>query len=219
MRSKRSRRIRWRSGWKTSSPLKFVKVTGYEGSQGRFPELLARFPQRASCQRKRVGVSWNNCLSGSARPIWRLQDAGQRYTILPFKLHQFISQTGSVYTTLDQDENRFITLEPGVFKNDEAAKKPIFPNVFSRASGHAFICVSRVGDQLEPREFRDSSDDDAESTDGYLIVGDDIWDEADDRELLPESWLRSQDRTHAALGKESDVLPHQAQLRRVGQLL
>jgi hypothetical protein len=32
----------------------------------------------------------------------RLQDAGQRYTILPFKLHQFISQTGSVYTTLDR---------------------------------------------------------------------------------------------------------------------
>lgn len=37
----------------------------------------------------------------------RLQDEGQRYTILPFKLHQFISQTGAVYTTLtlDQDEN------------------------------------------------------------------------------------------------------------------
>ena len=40
----------------------------------------------------------------------RLRSTGSRYTILPFKLHQFISQTGSVYTTLDQDENRFITL-------------------------------------------------------------------------------------------------------------
>ena len=65
----------------------------------------------------------------------RLQDAGERYTYLPFKLHQFISQTGSVYTTLDQDENRYITLEPGVYKKDEYEKKPIFPNVFSRASG------------------------------------------------------------------------------------
>jgi hypothetical protein len=44
-------------------------------------------------------------------------DKGSRYTILPFKLHQFIAQTGSVYTTLDQDEsNRFITLEPGIYK-------------------------------------------------------------------------------------------------------
>lgn len=55
----------------------------------------------------------------------QLQDSGRRYTLLPFKLHQFISQTGSVYTTLDQDENRFITLEPGVYRVDDGSKKPI----------------------------------------------------------------------------------------------
>ena len=122
----------------------------------------------------------------------RLQDSGQRYTILPFKLHQFISQTGSVYTTLDQDENRFITLEPGVYKQDEAEKKPIFPNVFSRASGHAFICVSRIGDRLEPREFRERrrGSDEAEATDGYLIVGEEVWDPDEDLELPARSWLR-----------------------------
>ncbi|MCW5886722.1 MAG: DEAD/DEAH box helicase [Anaerolineales bacterium] len=120
----------------------------------------------------------------------QMQTAGQRYTQLPFKLHQFISQTGSVYTTLDQDENRFITLEPGIFKADEDDKKPIFPNVFSRASGHAFICVSRIGNRLEPREFRESSDEESQATDGYLIVGEDIWDPLEDSELLPEAWVR-----------------------------
>lgn len=120
----------------------------------------------------------------------RMQSAGQRYTQLPFKLHQFISQTGSVYTTLDQDENRFITLEPGVYKADEKDKKPIFPNVFSRASGHAFICVSRMGNRLEPREFRERSDEESEAADGYLIVGEDIWDPLEDSELLPEAWVR-----------------------------
>ncbi|NGZ07813.1 MAG: DEAD/DEAH box helicase [Nitrospira sp. LK70] len=120
----------------------------------------------------------------------RLQDSGSRYTLLPFKLHQFISQTGSVYTTLDQDENRFITLEPGVYKADEEDKKPIFSNVFSRASGHPFICVSRLDDRLEPREFRESSDDDTEATDGYLIIGKDIWDLTEDSEFLPDSWIR-----------------------------
>jgi superfamily II DNA/RNA helicase len=120
----------------------------------------------------------------------RLQDSGMRYTLLPFKLHQFISQTGSIYTTLDQDSNRFITLEPGVFKEDDENKKPIFPNVFSRASGHAFICVSRVGNKLEPREFRDSAEDDENTSDGYLIIGEDVWDEAEDVDLLPETWLR-----------------------------
>lgn len=120
----------------------------------------------------------------------RIQDAGHRYTFLPFKLHQFISQTGAVYTTLGQDDHRFITLEPGIFKQDEREKKPIYPNVFSRSSGYAFICVSRVGNRLEPREFRDSSEDDTETTDGYLVVGDDIWEPAEDLEYLPDSWLR-----------------------------
>ncbi|MGA2150744.1 MAG: DEAD/DEAH box helicase [Geobacteraceae bacterium] len=119
----------------------------------------------------------------------RLQQSGERYTLLPFKLHQFISQTGSVYTTLDQDENRFITLEPGMYKEDEADKKPIFPNVFSRASGHPFLCVSRAGDHLEPREFRETTDDE-ETNDGYLFIGDDLWDLAEDAEMLPESWFR-----------------------------
>ncbi|KAF3462129.1 DEAD/DEAH box helicase [Ralstonia pseudosolanacearum] len=119
----------------------------------------------------------------------KLQAEGQRYTVLPFKLHQFISQTGSVYTTLDQDENRFITLEPGVYKTDEETKKPIFPNVFSRSSGHAFICVTRVGDHLEPREFREASDEEDGGHDGYLIVGDDIWDEREDLAFLPDTWL------------------------------
>jgi superfamily II DNA/RNA helicase len=124
----------------------------------------------------------------------RLQDSGQRYTILPFKLHQFISQTGSVYVTLDQDEHRDITLEPGVFKQDETGEKPIFPIVFSRASGHAFVCVTRLGSHLEPREFRESTSDDddenSESNDGYLIVGEDVWNPADDCDQLPESWWR-----------------------------
>lgn len=126
----------------------------------------------------------------------QLQDSGVSYTLLPFKLHQFISQTGSVYTTLDQDEHRFITLEPGVYKKDEKEKKPIFPNVFSRASGHAFLCVARIEDRLEPREFRDSSEDDAEATDGYLIIGKDVWDPEEDSGSLPDSWLR---RTKAGL--------------------
>jgi superfamily II DNA/RNA helicase len=120
----------------------------------------------------------------------QIQDAGEPYTLLPFKLHQFFSQTGSVYTTLDQDGNRFITLDPGVFKEDEKDKKPIFPNVFSRASGHPFICVTRIGNRLEPREFRDNADEDEDSNDGYLIVGEGVWDESEDAELLPETWLR-----------------------------
>jgi len=37
-------------------------------------------------------------------------------TVLPYKLHQFIAQTGSVYTTLGHGEERYITLlKPIIF--------------------------------------------------------------------------------------------------------
>lgn len=72
-----------------------------------------------------------------------LMKKGSRYTILPFKLHRFIAQTGSVYTTLDRGgPERFITLEPGIYKQDDENKKRIYPNVFSRATGQPFLCAS-----------------------------------------------------------------------------
>ncbi len=120
----------------------------------------------------------------------RIQEGGSRYTLLPFKLHQFIAQTGSVYTTLEQGEERFITLEPGIYKHDDS-NKPIFANVFSRATGHPFICVSLADGQLAPREFRAAGDDDEDATDGYLIIGDEVWDPDQDLDYLPEAWVRT----------------------------
>ena len=119
-----------------------------------------------------------------------LQKGGKRPTLLPFRLHQFISQTGSVYTTLDQGKDRFITLEPGIYKSDDTNHKPIFPNVFSRTSGHPFVCVTRDGGKLLPREFKENTEDDGAKEDGYLIVGDDVWDPAQDVDSLPDSWFR-----------------------------
>lgn len=111
---------------------------------------------------------------------------------LPFKLHQFISQTGSVYITLDQDDDQVVTLEPGVYKGKESDKKPLYPVVFSRASGHEFICVTKneESSRFEPREFKSRADESDDLTAGYLIVGDDIWDLQSDLESLPDTWLK-----------------------------
>lgn len=134
----------------------------------------------------------------------------ERYTYLPFKLHQFISQTGSVYTTLDQGSERHITLEPGVYRADSEEKKPIFANVFSRVSGHAFICVAKNPSTrlLEPREFREFGDEGADQTDGYLIMGEDIWDPVSDIENLPDSWLKRRPNGSVEVAKDyAPLLP------------
>jgi len=63
--------------------------------------------------------------------------------ILPYKLHQFISQTGSVYGTLDQEpEKQNITLESGRYDETEDHPKLIYPLVFSRETGQEFYCVT-----------------------------------------------------------------------------
>ena len=119
-------------------------------------------------------------------------------SILPFKLHQFISQTGSVYITLDKlDKDKTLTLQAGVYIGmDGENKKPIYPVVFSRESGHEFICLTKNPEtkSLDPREFTDwnvSEEEEGESNlSGYLLVGENIW-EDDDITNLPEAWLNS----------------------------
>ena len=158
-------------------PMGFNDVVAALAEDSGAPEDRCQFVLEATLQ-------WVSAVNES------IQKSGSRYTLLPFKLHQFIAQTGSVYTTLDQGEDRFITLEPGIYKHDDS-NKPIFANVFSRATGHPFICVSLADGQLTPREFRASGDDDENATDGYLIIGDEVWDPDLDLDYLPEAWVRT----------------------------
>jgi len=144
-----------------------------------------------------------------------IQNAGSRATILPFRLHQFISQTGSVYTTLDQGEGRFITLEPGLYKADAENQQPIYPNVFSRTSGHPFICVKRQGTRLLPREFMDNSEEDDDTTDGYLLVGD-VWNPAEDLDALPDSWFRTNKAGRKIIPERDAFLPQRIYFDELG---
>lgn len=124
----------------------------------------------------------------------RLIAHGKRYTLLPFRLHQFFAQTGSVYATLDEAGKRHITLQPGLhFAADDASERFLFPHVFSRASGKTFICVYLDEDKgkLLPREFNDSLPDNDDLVAGYIIPGgDEVWNPATDMESLPSSWTR-----------------------------
>ena len=158
-------------------PMKFTAVVTTLAEESAESETRCRAALEATLQ-------WVSAVNE------RIQNSGSRYTLLPFKLHQFVAQTGSVYTTLDQGEDRFITLEPGIYKHDDDSK-PIFANVFSRTTGHPFICVSLADGRLVPREFRAAGDGDEHATDGYLIVGNDIWNPNEDLDYLPEAWVRT----------------------------
>lgn len=81
--------------------------------------------------------------------------------------------------------------------------------MFSRTTGHPFICVSLAEDQFIPREFRSSGDEDLSATDGYLIVGDDIWNPDQDRQNLPSAWFQTRAGGRIVVHpKKKDQFPH-----------
>lgn len=125
--------------------------------------------------------------------------ANSRAAYLPYKIHQFISQTGTVYVSLNTNEDSsVISLDPTHHKGSGDNKIPIFPVVFSRVSGQEFICVKKdnKNNLLKPREFKEFIDEDEEDvTAGYIFTGIDVWNPETDLEQLPDTWVRLDKRT------------------------
>jgi superfamily II DNA/RNA helicase len=132
-------------------------------------------------------------------------------SFLPFKIHQFVSQTGNVLVTLDSKENRHITLDNNLYVKQGTEEKKLFPVVFSRFTGYDFICVRkqagqlvpRLPDDLPPKISKDDLKGDKETgkqkrylneddfPDGYIVIPDgdeDLW-TAFDEDLLPDTWF------------------------------
>ena len=101
----------------------------------------------------------------------------QHTNLLPYKIHQFISQTGNVYATLGLPDDRMITAREELYCKDlsnETMQVMYYPLVFSRLSGHEFYSVRlNTGEsKIYPREF-DGNKQDEENinvNDGYIII-------------------------------------------------
>jgi superfamily II DNA/RNA helicase len=125
-----------------------------------------------------------------------------RQAHLPFKIHQFIGQTGNVYVTLDDRDERIIQLETDRYVKIDGVDKPLFSVLFSRYSGHDFICVRkdlqagyllpRDPNELPLRGDEDELDESGISPYGYLILADgeeDMW-SVEDIDELPDTWFK-----------------------------
>ncbi|ETR65239.1 MAG: hypothetical protein OMM_14576, partial [Candidatus Magnetoglobus multicellularis str. Araruama] len=126
----------------------------------------------------------------------------QGHEILPFKLHQFISQTNTVYVTLDHPDRRQISIDNGRYIKNNQQENYLYPILFSRHSGYEFICVELdhsqklikprdpddLPDQITLKDSRDKTIEDFSS--GYLIVetNESLWDN-DMIDNLPDSWF------------------------------
>lgn len=156
-------------------------------------------------------LEWANQLNSHA-------EKDQRKNYLPYRIHQFIAQTGSVYATLGNQSDRQFFLDAGLYADDKDTF--IFPLVFSRSSGHEMYCVTlnENEDRIVPREFSNITDYEEEeeiSTSGYIFIQhnedeDPIWDDERDVPDLPESWFNPPRRD----GSQSLKKVYQARLPR-----
>jgi superfamily II DNA/RNA helicase len=144
---------------------------------------------------------------------------------LPYRIHQFISQTGSVYATLGYQKQRDLRLEAGLYADDE--KTFLFPLVFSRESGHEFYCVSLKEEnaKIVPREFYNTSDEEEEddATDGYIFVQhkedeEPIWSNERDLEELPDAWFnpKRKDGSRSLKSNYNDRIPRKIYFNKQG---
>ena len=125
----------------------------------------------------------------------------KRRTWLPYKLHQFLLQTGSVHVTLKSPETRDIDddirLDAGYYRRGEDDENiPLYPIVFSRISGHEFLCVQfdEAESRLIPRAFNQQTteeDEEKEILSGYVLFDQDesVWND-EHSAFLPDSWFK-----------------------------
>jgi ATP-dependent helicase YprA (DUF1998 family) len=108
-----------------------------------------------------------------------------------FKLHQFISQGGAVYSTLEPPASRHLTLEGQRYIGGPHGDRLLFPLVFCRECGQHYAMVSydAAAGRLEPRTPMSRGEDVVEpAVPGYVLLGEEAWSEANE-DLLPDTWF------------------------------
>tara|TARA_R110002111_G_scaffold214166_4_gene277163 strand:- start:4873 stop:10086 length:5214 start_codon:yes stop_codon:yes gene_type:complete len=141
-----------------------------------------------------------------------------RKSYLPFKFHQFIAQTGNVSVTLELPNEREITLDNTLYiRSEDNEELHVYPVLFSRYSGHEFICVKKdyESGKIIPRlpndlplkitktSLKGNKElgtkkrvlDSLDFPEGYILFDNNstIWD--DDKVLdLPETWKKKSDQ-------------------------
>ncbi|MBR8840740.1 MAG: DEAD/DEAH box helicase [Stigonema ocellatum SAG 48.90 = DSM 106950] len=115
---------------------------------------------------------------------------GSKTKGLAFRLHQFISQGGSVYTTIENRDQRLLTLE-GQYTTTE--NRLLYPLVFCRECGHDYYVVRYDSEKEVVLPQLPTALDSPENEDiqqGYLTLDESgLWDERDE-DRLPDSWFK-----------------------------
>lgn len=128
---------------------------------------------------------------------------GSKTKGLAFRLHQFISQGGNVYATLEKSDRRFLTLEGQYVTTKD---RLLYPLVFCRECGQDYYVVRYDRNNFAvtpclPNTF-DPEDLDREISEGYLTLDEpELW-QLEDQERLPDNWFKETIKKGRVVRKE-----------------
>lgn len=182
------------------------------------PDSLDRIAQRLALM---VGESEKACLEHLMHvlDLCNKSNVQAGTNILPYKIHQFIPQTGNVYATLGTSGNRRITVEEKLYCEDLShgdTKVMYYPVVFSRLSGHEFYVVrlDPGSGRIIPRGFdgRLLTEDDTNKNDGYILIahdGEDLnaFTATADSDDIPDEWTTMSRGTRVLKAQHKDKFP------------
>jgi superfamily II DNA/RNA helicase len=139
---------------------------------------------------------------------------------LAFRLHQFISQGGSVYATIEDRDRRSLTLE-GQYTT--TGDRLLYPLVFCRECGQDYYVVRYDADNQNvlpqlPTAL-DTSLEDTNIQEGYLTLDEPgLWDTSDE-DRLPDTWFTETKRKGRVPKKEyAKFIPQKLQVLPKGNL-
>jgi len=129
-----------------------------------------------------------------------------------FRLHQFISPGDTVYTTIEPEDQRYLTLSGQRYVAGDR-DKVLFPLTFCRECGQEYYVVrlleQKEGIRVEPRDFRDRLDEDGGEA-GYLYLNTGRpWPDDFDQiiQRVPEDWTEDHNGDERIRSNRKKQLP------------
>lgn len=173
-------------------------------------DIVGVLKEESDCSGSKCEEALRKLLNWAEELNTKAKKNGSFESFLPFRFHQFISQTSTVFVTLDHPDKRTITIEPGRYIRENEKDVLIFPILFSRISGIEFLCVVK---DIEQQLFLPRNPDEPINTvtqkdakrlgvnesmfaEGYIIydMEGEFWND-DHLENLPDSWFVQRDPT------------------------
>jgi len=146
------------------------------------------------------------------------------FPVFAFRIHQFISRGDTVYSSVEKESDRHVTMQAQQFVPG-SRERLLYPLAFCRECGQEYYRVKQVAEKdsgitsFEARDPDEQADDDA--CFGYLYLGaDDPWPSDDNEAMsrLPDDWLEEHNGELRVKSSSRKYVPQRLRLDPVGHL-